>query len=103
MLDFVAHRHLVLNHQQGIEYTGVTLIDDTVSMADMFYDLFAHAFVHQDYGVYPVIGRRLQCSHDIRRHILAEAATGLRHRPGSDTTSLASPARYLRKSHNLQS
>ena len=55
----------------------------------MFYDLFAHAFVHQDYGVYPVIGRRLQCSHDIRRHILAEAATGLRHRPGSDTTSLA--------------
>ena len=73
MLDFVAHRHLVLNHQQGIEYTGVTLIDDTVSMADMFYDLFAHAFMHQDYGVYPVIGRRLQCSHDIRRHILAEA------------------------------
>lgn len=45
MLDFIAHRHLVFNHQQSIEYTRITLVNDTVGMADMLDYLFAQAFM----------------------------------------------------------
>ena len=45
MLYFITHRHLVLDHQQGIKKAGVTLINDAVGMADMFNDLIAYPLV----------------------------------------------------------
>ena len=45
MLDFIAHRNLILNHQQGIENTCIALIDDTISMADMLNDLFTYSLM----------------------------------------------------------
>ncbi len=88
MLYFITHRHLILNHQQGIENTGLSLVNDTVCMTDMLDHLFTHPLVGKDYGVDPVVGNRFLSRHDIRRYILTEAATGLCHRPGTDTAAL---------------
>ena len=88
MLYFITHRHLILNHQQGIENTGLSLVNDTVCMTDMLDHLFTHPLVGKDYGVDPVVGNRFLSRDDIRRYILTEAATGLCHRPGTDTAAL---------------
>ena len=45
MLYFIAHRDLILNHQQGIENTCIALVDDTISMADMLNDFFAYSLM----------------------------------------------------------
>lgn len=72
MLYFITHRHLVLNHQQGIENTGLSLINDTVCMADMLDHLFTQTLVGKDYGVDSVVGNRFKSRHDIRRYVFTE-------------------------------
>ena len=48
VLDFLAHRDLIFDHQEGIEQAGVALIDNPVGVADVLDNLFFHAFVGKD-------------------------------------------------------
>lgn len=89
MLYLVAHRDLVLDHQQSIRDAGVALENNPVGMADMLNDLLVEPLMSHDKGVNAIIGDRLLGRHDIGRYVFLEAATGLYHRPGSYAASLA--------------
>lgn len=89
MLDLRTHRNLIANHEQRIEQAGVALVNDTVSMADMLDGLFVEPFVLQDKSIDTIERRRFLGSNDIWRDVATETATGLNHRPRTDTASLA--------------
>ena len=89
MLDLVAHRHLVLDHQQGIENARVALINDPIGVAHVLDHLVGIPLVLEDHGIDAIVARRLLRGHDIGRNILTETAARLDHGPTADATPLA--------------
>lgn len=89
MLNLRTHRNLILNHQQSIENAALSLVNNTVSMTDMLNNFITYPLMGKYYGTDPVIGYRFLGGNNIRRYIFTDTATGLCHRPGTQTTSLA--------------
>ncbi len=88
VVNFVAHRYLFRNFDDGVFKTEVGRVDDAVSVGDMTQDALGNTFVLQHNGVDAVITGGIATENNVRRHVFLHTAAALHERVAANVDAL---------------